>query len=204
MDAYVPVYAAAKNSWYPANNAAQELVFLVHVWRDMSKLNEIRLRIRDEDPIGDTLLFKHILVEFWSALDHARNLQKIVRTAPKLVRGQTPPVRYVTRADVTRLTAVFKSLWHDLAPLEPELAAIRNTIGAHRSAPSVAEGEELWRKINPDRFIPLINRIPELIQALEDVNLFDWSWVDPEKSLCSIFGAAIVHDWEDAFEPQEA
>ncbi len=204
MEAYVPVYGEAKSSWYPANEAAQELVFLTHIWRDMSKLNEIRLRIREEDTIGDTLLFKHILVEFWSALNHARKLQGIVRTAPKLVRGQSAPLRYVTRTDVERVTCVFKSLRRDLAPLEPELASIRNTIGAHRSGSSISEGEALWRKIDPDRLIPLVNRIPELIQAVEGVNIFDWSWFDSESMRGSILGAAIVHDWEDAFEPHEA
>jgi hypothetical protein len=203
MDAYVPVYGEAKSSWYPANEAAQELVFLAHIWQDMSKLNDIRLRIRDEDPIGDTLLFKHILVEFWSALDHARKLQGIVRTAPKLIRGQSAPLRYVTRTDVERVDCVFKNLWRDLAPLQQELASIRNTIGAHRSGSSVGEGEALWQKIDSDKFIPLVKRIRELIQAVEGVNIFNWSWCDPESTSCRIFGARMVHDWENAFEPHE-
>lgn len=204
MDAYIPVYGDSKHSWYPANAAAQELVFLVHIWRDMSKLNDIRLRIRGDDPIGDRLLFKHILTEFWSALDHARKLQGIVRTAPKLVRGQPPPFRYITRRDSDRVAAVFTSLWRDLAPVESELASIRNNIGAHRSGPLVHDGQTLWSKIEPDKFIPLVNRIPELIQALEEVNIFDWSCFDPESSRGSIFGTRIVHDWQDAFETHEA
>jgi hypothetical protein len=204
MDAYIPVYGDSKDSWYPANAAAQELVFLVHIWQDMSKLNDIRLRIRADDPIGDTLLFKHILTEFWSALDHAKKLQRIVRTAPKLIRGQQPPFRYVTRRESERIAAVFKSLWRDLALVESELASIRNNIGAHRSGALVHEGQTLWSKIEPDKFIPLVNRIPELIQVLQDVNIFDWSWVDPESSRASIFGTRIVHDWQDAFEAHEA
>ncbi|HEV2806569.1 MAG TPA: hypothetical protein VGW57_16710 [Chthoniobacterales bacterium] len=109
MDAYLPTYGDATKSWYPANEAATELVFLAHVWHDMSKLNEIRLRVRENDPIADRLLFKHILVEFWSALDHARKLQASVHKAPKLVRGQSPPVRYVTRRDAQAAAVAFKT-----------------------------------------------------------------------------------------------
>lgn len=203
MDAYVPVYSVGGKTWYPSNEAANTLVRLVHAWRDIAKLNEIRLAARRDDEIADKLLLKHMLVEFFSALDHARKLQGIIRKSPRLILGEPAPYRYITKADLERVTSTYKDLWKELSPKEQLIARIRNNIGAHRSAEIGIEINELWTELEPENFISVINCIPAIIKAVEDINIYDWSWMDAESSAASIIGCQIVHDWEDAFKPEE-
>jgi len=204
MDAYVPVYTDGEKTWYPSNDAATTLVRLVHAWRDIAKLNDIRLSARKNDVIADKLLLKHILVEFFSALDHARALQGIIRKSPRLVVGSSAPYRYITRADLERSTDAYKALWKELSPKEQLIARIRNNIGAHRSAEMGIEINELWRELDADNFITVLNCIPMIIEAVKDINIYNWSWTDPQTSGGSIFGCRIMHDWEDAFESEQA
>ena len=203
MDAYVPVYSEGGDKWFPSNEPAVELVHLAHTWKDIIKLNEIRLAAARSDPIADKLLLKHILVEFFSALDHAKKLQGLIRTAPKLITGRPAPFRYITKRDLERATQAYRELWVELAPLESLIADIRNKIGAHRSAEIGREVEALWEKLDPSRFLRLMNRIPSVIKAIEGLNIYDWSWMDAETKVASIFGARLVHDWEDAFSEGE-
>ena len=204
MDAYVPVYSENGNTWFPSNERAVTLVKLVHAWRDISKLNEIRLGVRSNDPIADKLILKFMLVEFFSALDHARKLQGLIRTAPKLIAGRPAPYRYVTKKELACVTDAYKALWVELAPLESLIADIRNNMGAHRSAEIGFEVESLWNKLDPDRFIHLINHIPSIIKAAKEINIYDWSWMDANANIGSIFGTQLTHDWEDAFNQDES
>lgn len=203
MDAYVPVYSNDGNTWFPSNEPAVTLVHLAHAWRDIAKLNEIRLTVRSEDSIADKLLLKFMLVEFFSALDHAKRLQGLIRTSPKLIRGQPAPFRYVTKKDLESVTSAYKGLWTRLAPLEPLIAEIRNNMGAHRSAEIGCEVEALWNKLDADLFIELINQIPAIFKAAQELNIYNWSWMDTKTNAASIFGCRIIHDWEDAFTEEE-
>lgn len=203
MDAYIPVYTQGDNTWYPSNEAAITLVRLLHVWKDIAKLNEIRLSVRNSDVIADKLLLKHILVEFFSALDHAKVLQRIIRKSPRLVFGSPAPSRYITRVDLERSTVAFKNFWRELSPKEQIIAKIRNNIGAHRSAEIGVELNELWHELDAENFISLLNGIPAIIDAVKDINIYNWSWMDSETSTGSIIGCRIVHVWEDAFEPEQ-
>jgi len=203
MDAYVPVYSEGGKEWFPSNEAATELVQMAHAWRDIAKLNEIRLAAAKSDPIADRLLLKFMLVEFFSALDHARRLQGLIRTSPKLIAGKPAPFRYITRKDLERVTGAYRGLWVELAPLEPLIANIRNNIGAHRSAEIGGEIEALWNNLDPNRFIRLINQIPSVFKIVEELNIYNWSCMDGESGAMSSFGARITHDWEDAFSEEE-
>ncbi len=203
MDAYVPVYSQGGNRWYPSNDAAVELVHLVHAWEDISKLNEIRLKVREGDDIADKLILKHMLVEFFSTLDHAKKLQGLIRRAPKLVLGEKPPFRYITKSDFERATNAYKELWRSLAPKEQLIAKIRNNIGAHRSAEIGIGLNDLWNELDAENFIEVLNQIPTLIESVKGINIYNWSWMDAESSVGGILGSAIIHDWEDAFKPDE-
>lgn len=199
----MPVYSEGGKTWFPSNEAAKELVHLNHAWRDIAKLNEIRLAAGRSDPIADKLLLKFMLVEFFSALDHARRLQALIRTSPKLIAGKPAPFRYITKRDLERVTDAYKGLWVELAPLESLIADIRNNIGAHRSAEIGCEVEALWEKLDPDRFVRLINQIPSVFKAVEELNIYDWSFIDAQTNMMSLFGTRIIPDWEDAFSEGE-
>ena len=203
MDAYVPAYTDEEKTWYPSNDAARTLVRLTHAWMDIAKLNEIRLSVRKGDVIADKLLLKHILVEFFSALDHARALQGIIRKSPRLVVGSPAPHQYITKVDLERSTEAFKTLWKELSPKEQLIAKIRNNIGAHRSAEIGIEINELWSELDADNFISVINCIPAIINKVKDINIYSWSWMDSKTSMGRILGCRIMHDWEDAFEPEQ-
>lgn len=202
MDAYNPVYKTDSITWFPGNPAADEIVHLSHIWQDIIKLNYIRLRF-PEDEIGGKLIFKYILIEFRSALDHARKLQGIIQKSPKLIKGLPAPWRYVTKEDLRRTRSAYKNLWRDLAPQEALIADIRNKIGAHRLNEPWHEIEELWSKIDAERFMVLLNRIPELIAVVKELNIYEWSWLNSESGVGSIFGSRVVHDWHHAFNPEE-
>lgn len=203
MDAYIPVYTEGDKTWYPSNEAATTLVRLLHAWRDISKLNEIRLSVGKDDVIADKLLLKHILVEFFSALDHAKAMQGIIRKSPRLVIGSPAPSRYITKVDLERSTAAFKNLWKELSPKEHVIAKIRNNLGAHRSAEIGVEIDELWHELDAENFIPVLNGIPAILNAVKDINIYNWSWMDADNSACRIIGCRIFDEWDDAFEPEQ-
>jgi hypothetical protein len=200
MEAYVPIYSEGEKTWYPCNEASITLVRLVHAWRDVSKLNEIRMTVRNGDEIADKLLLKFMIIEFFSAVDHARKLQGIVRKSPRLVVGSPAPARYITKTELDKVDTVYKNFWREYSPKEQLIARIRNNIGAHRSAEIGVELDALWMELEPENFISVLNCIPPVIEATSPINIYDWSVMPSEPSEATFLGCRIVHNWADAFE----
>ena len=199
--AYNPVYRRTSDSWYPSNRAADLLVHLNHIWGDMVKLSEIRLQHKD-DSVAEKLLFKYVVVEFRSLLEPLKELQTIIKKSEPLVMGRPAPYRYVTKAERQNCQAAFKQFWKDVRVVEADLYKIRNDIGAHRGLHPWHHVEELWEKIDADRFVPIMNSFLAVWKAIEHLNIYDWSMCFGDNSF-SIFGTPIIHDWDDAYTEQE-
>jgi hypothetical protein len=199
--AYHPVYRRPSDSWYPSNRAADLLIHLNHIWGDMEKLSEIRLKHKD-DKVAEKLLFKYVLVEFRSLLEPLRELQTIIKKAEPLVKGKPAPSRYVTKRERENCQTVFKEFWRSLRIIEADLYLIRNDIGAHRGLHPWQHVEGLWEKIDPDKFTPVINQFLPVWNAVEHLNIYEWSRSFGDNSF-SILGCRIVHDWENAYTEDE-
>ncbi len=199
--AYHPVYHRPSDSWYPSNRAADLLIHLNHIWGDLVKLSEIRVKHKD-DRIAEKLLFKYVLVEFRSLLEPLKELQSIIEKAEPLVKGKAAPFRYVTKVQRENCRMVFKRFWKGVRPIEADLYEIRNDIGAHRGLLPWQHIEELWEKIDPDRFVPVMNLYMPVWNAIKGLDIYNWSRSFGDNYF-SIFGAAIVHDWEDAYNEDE-
>ena len=198
---YHPVYVRPSDSWYPANRTADLLIHLDHIWGDILKLNDIRLMLKD-DNVGDRLLLKHIIVEFRSLLEPLKGLQTIVMRADPLVAGKPAPFRYVTKLQRETCKAVFKEFWHTLREVERDIFDIRNNIGAHRAGTSWQKVEELWDKLDAERFTAAMNAFLPVWESLRGLNIFEWSR-NLNNGNVSILGGAIVHDWNNAYTEQE-
>ncbi len=204
-DAYIPVYNEEIHSWYPCNRAAEILVHLSHIWNDIQNLNGLRLKHKSENEVLDKLLFKHIIIEFVSLVDSLKEMQGVVMKSERLVKGKSPPWRYITKKEFLEAKRLFKELWSELELVEKELREIRNQIGAHRELSDLNSVRLLWDKLDAAKYIDVLNTFPPLFKHLSELNISDWSRsLGEEKGnlVMSMFGGRIIHDWEDAFDSE--
>jgi len=204
-DAYIPVYNEEIDSWYPCNRAAELLVHLSHIWKDIQTLNELRLKQPPESAILDKLLFKHIIIEFVSLLDSLREIQGIVMKAPRLVKEKPAPWRFITKRELIEIKRLFKELWRELEPVGKQLTEIRNQIGAHRELSDLNSARLLWDKLDAAKYVDAMNTFPPLFKHLNKLNIYEWSRSFGEqdgKLMLSTFGTLIVTPWEEAFESE--
>jgi len=177
-------------------------VHLNHIATDIGTINDLRIKERSNTPVLDRLLFKYMLVEFVSLRGPLNELLGVAMKSPRLVKNQPPPFRYVTRRDVDELKALSRAFYRTLAPVQQDLAEIRNDIGAHRKLETVHSGVLLWRKIEPAKYVNAINAFLIILRRLGDLNIYEWSRSFTDGRLAT-FGATIIHHWEDAFERNE-
>lgn len=196
---YTPVYAEGAHNWYPQNRAAQLLSHLNHVVSDIQKLNELRLRVLESDPILGRLLFKYILVEYISLIVPLRELIGVAFKTPKLIKGAPAPRYYITKVDWEDLKRLYQHFNRGHSECEKELTAIRNRIGAHRPLENLSATVDLWEKIVPSQYVPVIDSALALIDRLGELEIFSWSRWHGD-NIYSIISGRIVHPWEDAFE----
>jgi hypothetical protein len=204
-DAYVPVYSEASDAWYPSNRAADLLVHLNHIWSDIQTLNKLWLQGQPESKVTEKLLFKYAVIEFLSLFDPLSELLKIAINSPHLVKGQPPPWRYITKRELIETKRLAKEFWRGVAPVQQELTEIRNNIGAHRRFLDLGSIQILWKRLDVKQYMTVMNAFPPLFEHLSHLNIFDWGRSLGEQDgniVMSMFGARIVHDWEDAFDTE--
>ena len=205
-DAYIPVYNEEMDSWYPCNRAAELLVHLSHIWKDIQTLNELRLKQRHDSEVLDKLLFKHIIIEFVSLLDSLREIQGVVMKAPRLIKGKPAPWRYITKRELLEEKLLFKELWRKLEPVKEQLHEIRNQIGAHRELSDLNAMRLLWEKLDAANYVDAMNTFPPLFKHLNELNIYEWSRSFGEqdgKIAFSTFGTLIITPWQDAFDSEK-
>jgi hypothetical protein len=201
-DAYVPVYNEASGAWYPCNRAAELLVHLNHIWSDITTLNNLRMK-EDTDAITDKLLFKYIVIEFISLLDAFKELQGIVMKSPRLVKGKPAPWRFITKREHLETKRLVKEFWRSFQPVQKELYEIRNEIGAHRRLSDLASAQTLWKQLEVEKYVAVLNKFLPLFAHLKELNIYEWSRSLGEqdgKIALSMFGTLIIPPWEDAFD----
>ena len=205
-DAFIPVYNEEIDSWYPCNRAAELLVHLSHIWKDIQTLNELRLQQRSKSDVVDKLVFKHVIIDFLSLLDPLQELQGIVMKAPRLIKGKPAPWRYITKREFLETKLLVKEFWRRLKPVEKQLREIRNQIGAHRGLSDFSSVRLLWEKSDAAQYVDAMNAFPPLFQHLSKLNIYEWSRSFGEqdgKIALSTFGTLLVTPWEDAFESED-
>ena len=204
-DAYIPIYNEETDSWYPSNRAADLLVHLNHIWRDIQTLNGLRLQERSKSDISDKLLFKHIIIEFLSLLEPLRELQEIAMKAPRLIKGKPAPWRYITKREFFETKRLAKEFWRGVNPVHKQLYEIRNRIGAHRELSDLGSIQLLWKRLDAADYVAAMNTFPPLFKHLSELNIYEWSRSFGEqngKIALSTFGTLIITPWEDAFDSE--
>lgn len=203
-DAYIPVYNEASDTWYPNNRAADLLVHLNHIWRDITTLNNLRLQEKS-NVITDKLLFKFIVIEFLSLSEVMKELLEIVMKSERLVKGRPAPWRFITKREYLETKRLAKEFWRSFQPVQKELYEIRNGIGAHRKLSSLASAQLLWKKLDVDQYLVALNKFPPMFEHLKELNIYEWGRSfgevkDDGSIMMSMFGTTIMPSWEDAFE----
>lgn len=202
-EAYVPVYHEETDSWYPSNRAADLLVHLNHILRDIGTVNELRIKERHNNPIVDKLLFKYELIELASFTKPLKELLAITMKSPRLTKRKPAPLRYVTRKDIEDIKRSSRTFYQKLDQVQLRLARIRNEIGAHRELKELHHNVILWRSIEPAEFVEVINAAIPLIKRLGDLNIYNWGRSFGDGSI-SMFGTHIIDPWEEAFETEDS
>ena len=203
-DAYIPVYNEALDAWLPCNRAAHLLVHLDHIWRDITTLNNLRIK-ENPDPIAAKLLFKYIVIEFLSLTDALKEIQQIAIMSPRLIKTKPAPWRYITKRDYFETKRLTKEFWRSFQPVQKELYEIRNKIGAHRALSDLASIQNLWDRLEIEPYLIALNKFPPVFEHLKELNIYDWSRSAGEvdgKIAFSMFGTLIIPPWEDAFDDE--
>jgi hypothetical protein len=200
-DAYVPVCNEASDAWFPSNRAADLLVHLNHIWSDIQTLNKLWLQEHPESNITEKLLFKYVVIEFLSLFDPLSELLKIAINSPRLVKEQAAPWRHITKRELLETKRLAKEFWRGVAPVQQELTEIRNNIGAYREFSDLGSIQILWKRLDVKEYLVVINAFLPLFEYLSRLNIYNWGRSLGENQL-SMFGARIIHDWEDTFNSE--
>jgi hypothetical protein len=100
-----------------------------------------------------------------------------------------------------------KEFWRSFQPVQKELYEIRNELGAHRRLSDLASVQTLWRQLDVEKYVAVLNKFLPLFALLKELNIYDWSRSLEQRKegaiALSIFGSVIIPPWEDAFEDED-
>lgn len=176
-----PVHERDKGAWFPSNEAGSIASIISHTWEDILCLFEIRKKTKND--YERKLIFKYVIVELRSVIEQLEKLQTIIFI---LINGEPKdkiPSGYISETVAGEIKALFKKYHAIKKEVEKDIIEIRNNIGAHRGSQPWTNIMELWDKLDPEAFIPLLVVIPELFDAIVTLDIYDWTRIPEEGSI---------------------
>jgi hypothetical protein len=185
---YHPIHETSDKAWFPGNDAAQILVVISNTWEDIN--NILRIRNEQKSDYDKKLLLKFILIETRSILDQIDKLQGIVFRIIGERGKETSLHGNISSEEEEKIKIIFKKYHSIKRTVENDLLEIRNKIGAHRENSQLWKVGELWNKLDPKVFKPMFVEIPELINTLRKLDIYDWTRI-PEENCIEIFTSGL-------------
>ncbi|QTA87548.1 hypothetical protein [Desulfonema magnum] len=152
-----------------------------HTWEDILCLSKIRKNTKTD--YERKLLFKYIVVELRSIVEQLEKLQGIIFTIIKGEPKNKVPKGYISEPEAEEIKSLFKKYHITKKDVEKDIIEIRNNIGAHRGNQPWVNIMELWDKLEPETFKPLLIVIPELFEAITKLDIYDWTRIPEEGSI---------------------
>lgn len=168
-----PVHERNGGTWFPSNEAGSIASIISHTWEDIHCL--FRIRKNSKTDYERKLLFKYIIIELHSMLEQIEKLQGIIFSLAKGGASRNMPNGYISKTEAEEIKVLFKKYYTIKKEVGKEIFKIRNKIGAHRGNQPWINIMELWDKLAPDTFKPLLNVIPELFDAIKKLDIYDWT-----------------------------
>ena len=119
----------------------------------------------------------------FEVIEQLEKLQTIIFI---LINGEPKdkiPSGYISETVAGEIKALFKKYHAIKKEVEKDIIEIRNNIGAHRGSQPWTNIMELWDKLDPEAFIPLLVVIPELFDAIVTLDIYDWTRIPEEGSI---------------------
>lgn len=174
-----PIHRSDKTAWYPGNDAARAICMISNAWEDILCL--MRLRKSTESEYDKRLVFKYMLVELRSIIDIIPDAQASVM---KIIDGGNDSSNgYIPDEKFCVLRSLFKKYSEVKGAVQDDLNSIRNKIGAHRDKEFWRKTDELWRKLEPEKFQPLFDVIHELHEELRQLDIYTWTRIPEEEAI---------------------
>lgn len=176
-----PIHERDKRAWFPSNEVASVASIISHTWEDILCLFQIRNSCKTD--YEKRLVFKYIVIELRSVLEQFEKLQGIVFSLTKSRSGASISSGHTSENETEEIKILFKKYHTIKKAVEKDIVDIRNSIGAHRGNQPWANIMELWDKLEPEAFKPLLNVIPELFDAITKLDIYDWTRIPEEGAI---------------------
>lgn len=170
---YHPIHERSNGAWFPSNEAASIGSLISHTWEDIQTVFKIRSKLKGGYEMR--LLFKYIVIELRSIVEQLERLQGIIFHVIKGEPKHNLPSGYISEEEAKKTKELFNKYHSVKKHLESDLISIRNNIGAHRGTHPWNDIVELWDKLDPDKFKELFVVIPELVNYLVKLDIYDWT-----------------------------
>lgn len=178
-----PIHERDDGAWFPSNEAGSIASIISHTWEDIHSLFKIRRKSKTD--YEKKLLFKYVVIELRSVIEKLEKLQSIIFTLIKNNSTKAMPSGYISEDEAKEIKVLFKKYHSVKKDVEKDIIDIRNNIGAHRGDQPWVNIMELWDKLDPEIFKPLIIVIPELFELITKLDIYDWTRI-PEKGSIEI------------------
>ena len=191
IPAFHPIKHNDDSSWYPSNEAANNLVMLRYILDDIETLANIRKTLNNENE--KKLILKYIIIETKSLFIPLDTIKKIIYKTPLRVPGNENPIRHIQKEELEIINEYFKDYNKNRKKVEKKITEIRNKIGAHREIKPWNEIIKLYSEIEPKLILDLINSIIKIRNYLHIINIYDWTKTNEDGSI-QILGPRIYAD----------
>jgi hypothetical protein len=162
---YDPFGERGPTFYHPANEAAEHLIAIQLIYRDIEKLSNMYKESKDS--YTKRLLAKYMIIEILSIDSH------IISLANKIISGQTgyeiePNALTKAKELYKQYKNIRKKKWH-------ELKTIRDKLAAHRDQLNLITISKLWDNIDIKAISEIVNSIPPFFNFLKNLNVYCWT-----------------------------
>jgi hypothetical protein len=120
------------------------------------------------------ILYKSVLTLLHSLFAELAALHNVLMQLPP--RGQgAPGEESLSDSERDTIRSLFKTHNQLKDRAQQDVASIRNKIGAHHGYIPFDEQVVLWSKLDPDRFLPVINSIPPIWRFVRALPIYTWA-----------------------------
>jgi len=165
----VPIYDPYKDPgegyFHPANEAAQCLIFIRHIYDDIVRRGEIVAGI--EDTYGRRLIMKDAVTDLLSMDKHIRRLVGLI------LSGQTG--YHVGDTLTNGLKGLYRDYKSACKRRFPRFTEIRNKVGAHRERLPLAAISDMWGDLETEGILEVLGMAAPLFNHMKDLNVYCWT-----------------------------
>lgn len=161
---YNPYENGGNDHFIPANTEAKILIHFSHITRDIHVILGVVSKLRK--PYERKLLEKYIILEWISLDEHLSKLAQLI------INNKTEfPA---TDNEISELKKLYEKYKQERKPHYELMKKIRNKLCAHRERVHVSEVSSLWRAIDSENLIDVLNSAAHFFNFVKDLNIYRW------------------------------